>query len=407
MAALGPFGPAPCLAAGVSGGPDSMALALLADRWAQDHGGSLLSLIIDHGLRPESGQEAALAAARLTARGLAVRLLPISGLRRGPALPERARVARFEALQSACQEAGILHLLVGHHAADQAETVLMRSLSGSGSIGLAGMLPLVEMTWLRLLRPLLGFPPVRLRATLAAAGVEWIEDPSNQDPAALRPRMRSLRRDRDGIGVATGALLAAAVASAKRRAVRAKNAATELAEDVVVRPEGFAILSSPAVSADVLAALLQALSGATYPPPSRSVSALAAAPRPATLAGVRLLPAGRLGPGLLAVREAAAMAPPVPARPHAVWDGRFRLRADTCVPAGATLGCLGDDAVQVRHLSSLPSAVLRTLPAIRRGLKIHSVPHIDFPDRRTCEGLSLLFSPAGAAAPPPFPFGDA
>jgi len=269
------------------------------------------------------------------------------------------------------------------------------------------MLSLVELTWLRLVRPLLGFSPGRLRATLAAAGVEWIEDPSNRDAGALRPRLRLLRHDLDGIGTATGALLAAATVAARCRAERATAAAAELAEDVVVRPEGFAVLSGRPVPTDVLAALLQALSGAAYPPSSRSVTALAAAPRPATLAGVRLLPAGRLGWGLLVVREAAAMASPVAVQPNAIWDGRFRLRGSGSVPAEAMLGGLGEDAAHFRRLSPLPSAVLRTLPAIRLGSTIHAVPHLDFPDASTCEQLSMLFSPLRAAAPPSFPFGDA
>jgi tRNA(Ile)-lysidine synthase len=407
MAALGPFGPAPRLAAGVSGGPDSMALALLADRWARDNGGSLRGLIVDHGLRPESRQEAALAAARLAARCIEVRVLPIDGLCRGPALAERARAARFGVLEAACREAGILHLLLGHHAADQAETVLIRSLSHSGPIGMAGMLPLLELTWLRLVRPLLGFSPARLRGTLASEGVAWIEDPSNTDATALRPRLRLLRRDRDGQGVATRALLETATTAARHRAARATAAAAELAEEIVVRPEGFAILSGRPVSADALAGLLQTLSGAPYSPPSRSVTALAVAPRPATLGGVRLLPAGRLGPGLLVVREEAAMAPPVAARPNAIWDRRFRLHGNAVMPTGAMLGALGADAVQVRSRSALPSAVLRTLPAIRLGTKVHAVPHLCFPDANTCEGLSVLFSPPRAAAPPSFPFGDA
>jgi len=384
-----------------------MALALLADRWARDNGGSLLGLIVDHGLRPESRQEATLTVARLRARGIQARLLPIDGLRRGPALAERARAARFGLLEAACRETGILHLLMGHHAADQAETVLMRSLSHSGPIGMAGMLPLVELAWARLMRPLLGFPPARLRVTLACEGVEWIEDPSNKDASALRPRLRLLRHDRDGIGAATGALFATATAAARSRAARAAAAAAELAEEVVVRPEGFAILSGRPVSPDVLAALFQTLSGASYSPPSRSVAALAVAPRPATLGGVRLLPAGRLGPGLLVVREEAAMASPVAAHPKAIWDGRFRLHLSVSVPSGAMLGALGEDAVQVRPISPLPSAILRTLPAIRVGAKLHAVPHLDFPDARTCEGLSVLFSPPRAAATPSFPFGDA
>ena len=87
MMALGPFEPAPRIAAGVSGGADSMALALLADAWARERGGSLLALVADHGLRAESGTEAAAAAARLGALGIAVTLLEIKGSPAARALP--------------------------------------------------------------------------------------------------------------------------------------------------------------------------------------------------------------------------------------------------------------------------------------------------------------------------------
>ena len=172
MAALGPFEPAPRLAAGVSGGADSMALALLADAWARERGGSLLALIVDHGLRATSAAEAAETAARLGGRGIAARVLTIAGLAQGPALAERARTARFHALIAACAAEGILHLLLGHHAADQAETVLIRALGGSGPAGMAGMASLVETPMVRILRPLLGTAPADLRATLIAAGVD-------------------------------------------------------------------------------------------------------------------------------------------------------------------------------------------------------------------------------------------
>ena len=296
-------------------------------------------------------------------------------------------------LEAACADAGILHLLLGHHAGDQAETVLIRSLGGSGPAGLAGMAPLVETTRLRLLRPLLAVPPARLRATLAAAGVAWIEDPSNADATALRPRLRLLRRDRDGDGAATAALVAAAAASGRRRAETDRSVAASLAEQAVLRPEGFAVLSGQPLAPPALAALLQMLAGAPFPPATRSVAALAAAPRPATLAGVRLLPAGRLGPGLLAVREPAAMAPPVPARPGAVWDGRFRLGEAALVPPGATLGALGGDAARLRRFSPLPSAVLRTLPAVRQGATLLAVPHLHYPDRMSVRGLSRAVQP--------------
>jgi tRNA(Ile)-lysidine synthase len=407
MAALGPFEPAPRIAAGVSGGADSMALALLADAWARERGGSLLALVVDHRLRPESGLEAAATAARLGALGITTRLLVIGGLTRGPALAERARSARFAVLEAACADAGILHLLLGHHGGDQAETLLMRSRGGSGPAGMAGMAPLVETRRLRLLRPLLAVPPARLRAMLASAGVAWIDDPSNVDATALRPRLRLMRRDRDGEGSATAALVAAATASGRRRAEQDRSDAASLAEDAVLRPEGFAVLTGRPLVPSALAALVQALAGAPYPPATGSLVALAAAPRPATLAGVRLLRAGRFGPGLLAVREPAAMAPPVSARAGAVWDGRFRLGAPALIPPNATLGALGDDAARLRRFSPLPSAVLRTLPAVRLGAALLAVPHLFYPDRKGCEGFPMHFSPPRPAAGAPYSFGDA
>ncbi len=407
MTALGPFEPAPRIAAGVSGGADSMALALLADAWVRQCGGSLLALVVDHGLRAESGSEAAAAVARLGSLGIAATLLGIEGLAPGPGLAERARAARVAGGAGACAEAGIPHLLLGHHAGDQAETLLIRALGGSGPAGMAGMAPLVETTRLRLLRPLLAVAPARLRATLVSAGVAWIEDPSNADAKALRPRLRLLRRDGGGEGSATGALAAAGLASGRWRAERDLSAAAGLAAQAVVRPEGFAVLSGQPLPPHMFAALLQMLAGAPFPPATRSVVALAAAPRPATLAGVRLLPAGRLGPGLLAVREPAAMAPPVPARAGARWDGRFRLGDEALVPPGAMLGALDGDAARLRRLSPLPSAVLRTLPAVRQGATLLAVPHLHYPDRMRCADFPMLFSPPRPAVAAPFWFGDA
>ena len=249
--------------------------------------------------------------------------------------------------------------------------------------------------------------PARLRATLIAAGVAWVEDPSNVDRTALRPRLRLLRGDRDGTGSATVELVAAAAASARQRARLDERAAAELAENAMICPEGFAILSGGPLDPAALSALLQAIAGAPFPPPTGSVIDLAAAPGPATLAGVRLLPAGRLGPGLLVVREAAAMASPVLALAGTTWDRRFRLAGTARFEPSATLGALGADAARLRKSSPLPAAVLRTLPAIRLGTALLAVPHLVYPDREGCEGFPVLFNPPRPAAAAPFWFGDA
>jgi tRNA(Ile)-lysidine synthase len=383
-----------------------MALAWLAARWVRARGGTLVALVVDHGLREASGGEAAVTAVRLGRCGIEARLLPITTLSRGPGLAERARAARFSVLELACAEADILHLLLGHHAGDQAETLLIRRLGNSGAAGMAGMARLVETARLRLLRPLLAMPAARLRATLRAAGMAWVEDPSNVDPSALRPRLRLLRCDRDGAGSATIALVSAAAAAARTRAAAERCAAIALAEQAVIRPEGFALLAGRPLPTAALGAVLRVIAGARFAPASRSLTRLAAAPRPATLGGVRLLPAGRLGPGLLVVREPAAMAVPVPAEPGAVWDGRFRLGREVEVPSGATLGALGADAARLRRFSTLPSAVLRTLPAVRQGATLFAVPHLLYSGchKRAC--LPLPFSPPSPATAAVF-VGDA
>lgn len=393
MAPLGPFERAPRLAAAVSGGADSLALGVLADGWVRARGGTVLALVVDHGLRPEAAAEAALTVDRLATAGIPARLIRLVGLDRGPALAERARAARYTALSAACGEAGILHLLLGHHAADQAETVLMRRQSQSGPAGLAAMPAIREQTGLRLLRPLLSVPPVRLRATLRAAGVGWVEDPSNRDQRALRSRLRASLNDPDGTGSETAALCQAARTAGLTRAMREAEIASVLAGRAVIRPEGFAVLSPGPIDRDALAALIQMVAGSAYPPPTEAVAELAAAPHPATLAGVRLMQAGRLGDGFLLVREAAALGPEVPAMPGAVWDGRFRLAAHAAPPAEASIGPLGADAARLRRWSPLPAVVLETLPAVRRGNCLAAVPHLLYPHPNVCAAVPLTFSP--------------
>ena len=403
MAPLGPFEPLPRLAVAVSGGADSMALALLADGWARARGGALLGLIVDHGLRAEAAGEAESTRRTLAARRINARVLRVTDLARGPALPARARAARYALLRAACAEADIVHLLLGHHAADQAETVILRALARSGPAGLAGMAALVEEAGLRLLRPLLSVPPGRLRATLATERVSWAEDPSNADRAFSRPRLRALRRDRDGAGSATAALAAAAAAFGAARTRAEVEVAWFLGAAAAFHPEGFALLPAQPMAPAALGAIIAAIGGRAWPPARSALAALAEAPRPATLAGVRLTAAGRLGPGLLAVREPAAMGPAVRARPGACWDGRFRMAVAATPPEGALIGPVGKAAASLRGITALPASVLRTLPALWVDGCLAAVPHLDWPDSPACAGVRLVFAPPRAATAPAAP----
>lgn len=366
MDPLGPWAATGCIGIAVSGGADSLCLAVLAARWASARGIDTLGLIVDHGLRAASADEAVLTAQRLVTQGIDSRILTLSGLGPGSALAERARAARYSALTASCRNAGIVDLLVGHHAGDQAETVLMRRRAGSGPDGLAGMASLAETDDLRILRPLLALVPDRMRETLRALRLDWVEDPSNHDQRALRTRLRyELGDPVSQPGLALG-LLQEAAAEGSRRMARDIEQAHLLAGSAMLRPEGFAVLPPRLVPARALAALIRTVAGASYPPMLERVAALIRNPRPATLAGARLMPAGKLGPGWLLLREAAQIGAAVEAVPGALWDGRFRLHAGAgLLPRGTRIGALGVAGAAERSRTGLPSAVLAVMPALQ------------------------------------------
>ncbi len=379
MAPLGPWPRSRRVGVAVSGGADSLCLAWLASRW-----GRPVAMIVDHGLRSGSDQEAALALRRLEAFGVPARIIRLTGLRPGDGNAARARAARYAALARAATSLDLPDLLVAHHALDQAETVLIRGQAGSGAAGMAGMAAIVEQAAVRLVRPLLGVPPARLRATLRAERIEWSEDPSNRNMAALRPRVRRDLDDPEGEGARTRLLAQQAASAGRVRGRREAEAASRLARQVCLFPEAYAVLAPGDLDAECLAALIRTISGSPYPHGSAAIARLAASMRDGrlrgTIGGVHFAPAGRLGPGIppgtLVVRELAATQPPVPALDGALWDRRFRLRAGGPLPDGAEIGALGADACRVRKYSDLPSLVLAALPALRVRGTLWDVPHL-------------------------------
>ncbi|HTC18050.1 MAG TPA: tRNA lysidine(34) synthetase, partial [Stellaceae bacterium] len=124
MVPFAPFETSPRLAVACSGGADSMALTLLADRWARGQGGAVTALIVDHALRPDSAREAAQAAGWLESRGIAHRILKRAGPAPTGDVEAFARQARYRLFEEWCAANGVLHLLAAHHRDDQAETFL-------------------------------------------------------------------------------------------------------------------------------------------------------------------------------------------------------------------------------------------------------------------------------------------
>ena len=181
------------IAVAVSGGADSMALCLLAHDWAKESGVSVHAVTVDHGLRPESADEARQVGLWLRGRGIAHQILTLNWDEKPETrIQERARQMRYGALSNWCRDHGTNQVLVAHHMEDQAETVLMRMRKGSGLMGLAGMRRCYDKDGMLIHRPLLSVAKSRLLATLEARNQDWVEDPSNYNMAFERVRTREL-----------------------------------------------------------------------------------------------------------------------------------------------------------------------------------------------------------------------
>lgn len=186
----------------VSGGPDSLALLVLAAEWAQGAGRpALVVYSVDHGLRPEAAGEVAMVLREAARFGLEARGLRWEGDKPETGVQAAARKARYRLLADAMAVDGAERLLTAHHLGDQAETVLMRLAHGSGIEGLRGMDRFVTIEGCKIFRPLLGVDPDQLADVVAAADVTPAYDPSNSDRHYERIRWRQMRPQLDALGL--------------------------------------------------------------------------------------------------------------------------------------------------------------------------------------------------------------
>jgi tRNA(Ile)-lysidine synthase len=400
---LARFEAEPCLAVAVSGGPDSLALTILADRWARSHRGQIRALSVDHRLRPESGDELRRLGEWLSVRGIRHEILVWRGDKPATGIQEAARLARYRLLDGWCREQGCLHLLTAHHREDQAETHLIRRAAHSAADGLAGMSAIRELGHCRLMRPLLAIGKARLLATLEAERQPFIADPSNRNPVFARARLRRgdghawSERDLD-----TTLDMVSRLGQARIAREHALDAL--LAKAAALHPAGFAALdpnrlltAAPDIAERALAALMVTLGGRLYPPRRRQIVRLlrvlaSAIAGGRTLGGWRFVAwRGRI----LVLRELAAAAAPVRVAPgqRLLWDCRFAIAS----PPGATrsfilghLGPHGAAGLAPRLAASfdggLPRLVRPILPALWDEEGLAAVPDLGY--RR--EGVAML-----------------
>jgi len=229
--ALAPLAAHDALLLAVSGGPDSVALALLAARWPLGSQKRIEIATVDHGLRADAAQEAAQVGEWARAWGFPHHILRWEGEKPATRIQERAREARYRLLSARAREIGATAIVTAHHSDDQAETVLFRLTRGSGVAGLAAMATQSRIDGLALLRPLLGFRKAELERVCAEAGHAYFRDPSNENPAYARVRLRRLADTLAAEGLDAEALLRLSA-----RAARAEQALAWSAEKIALEP---------------------------------------------------------------------------------------------------------------------------------------------------------------------------
>jgi len=181
----------------ISGGSDSTALLVKMANWAVGRGITVFAATVDHGLRPEAASEAQQVAGLCATLGIAHMILPWRGWDGRGNLQDQARQARHLLLSDWAHSAEIETIALGHSLNDQAETVMLRLMRGSGVDGLAGMASGVTRSNIRWIRPLLGTSRQDIRDELTDQGIAWSDDPSNQDIGFERIKVRKLMRELD------------------------------------------------------------------------------------------------------------------------------------------------------------------------------------------------------------------
>lgn len=403
------FGPTPPQEIGlaVSGGSDSMALMHLAADWARDNTVKLWVVTIDHGLRAAAKDEAQQVACAAGLLDLPHATLKWAGYDGHGNLQDAARQARLDLFSHWRGTLG--HILLGHTADDQAETVLMRLARGSGVEGLAGMAarrtladttpanaPTRAAGWppeaashsttFEILRPLLDMRRAGLREFLQDRGVSWVEDPSNHDPRFDRVKARQALELLAPLGVTTDGLTQTA-ARLRRAQVALAHRAHDVAAKIVTQDHGDLIFDRVALQKTeretqmrLLAAALVWVSNADYRPRARALEqalSAALARKSATLHGC-LIHAGKTH--LRVTREYAAVSGAVtPTGARHLWDGRWQVQGPDI--KGFKVRALGESGLaQIGEIdrNAPPRAALVAAPSVWDGDRLVACHRLGF-----------------------------
>ena len=186
----------PRIAVGVSGGPDSMALAYLLSKWIKKNKGKLYCIIFDHNIRSNSKHEAYQVKDMLKNLKIEASIIKPNKNKLIKKNMENARLNRFTGLLNFCKKNNILHLFLGHHFDDNLETYLIRKLNGSNLEGLDSMNYISFLNNIQILRPFLKIKKSSIIYYNKKNKIKFINDPSNLDMNYTRVKVRNFLRNK-------------------------------------------------------------------------------------------------------------------------------------------------------------------------------------------------------------------
>lgn len=399
------------IAVAVSGGGDSMALALLLNQWCQKNNIQLFAVTIDHGLRDASKAESKSVADWLKRYNINHEIIEWVGKKPSSNIQGAARNARYSLIEKWCAARKIAHLFVAHHKDDQAETFLMRLLRGSGVDGLSAMQPVSKLPVkargnmeVNIFRPLLSIGKERLIKTLEDIGQSWVSDPSNENDNFTRIKVRKLLETSDIDGLDRDKLTATALKMSRVKSLL--DELTDRAESDYVQydPLGCAQLSQKfdetlheEIALRLLSRLLKKISGGAYPTRYQKLLTLYENIKEKdfsgqTLSGVTIF---SIEEGYITfVREAASISEEkiITVKKQILWDNRFTIHSEqnfgkvTAFTKELMMHFLNENPTLKQaiyekfHNSILRDKILPTLPIIITNDEGLVLPSLLFPD---------------------------
>jgi len=394
------------IAIAVSGGGDSMALAILAHEWVKINGGELIALTIDHGLRIESSAEANEVHKFLTSLGIKHEVLNWEGEKPKTRIEEEARKARYNLLIARCKELDFYVLAVAHNIEDQIETFWMRLSHGSGLDGLSAMSRIREVDGVSIIRPLMSFSRKKLRATCEKYNIKWIEDPSNQDKKYLRVKLRKFESFLFEEGLTPKRLTKTIKKLENSR--QALEYLTDIAikDSLIIYPEGYALLKKKQwlkypidIRQRVLSQALQTIFPKKYPSGFDIIEEICNSMveerfKGRTLSGCEIFPSS--SGDIFISREENNIEPAIFIKENVIWDKRFICSAINS--ESLKLGTLGEEGLSelrknkdtLKSIKNLPFKIKKLLPAIWEEDILLAVPHIGYYSDKSSKDVAKL-----------------